>query len=183
MGARRCCLVVGIVVAACGPAAATAMADPPYSYAVRVHSWRHDARALTDGYCWVHRQPLGTFRPPPPDARCVNVDWTPRLPVHYLPIRAGHSVVMRLREPARSVALALRDAGGRRVARRRMRALGPGGRVWRVGLPGGIDSTRIANLDVSYRISPTIAPVGVVRYEISVCPLAACAQPLTARIA
>jgi hypothetical protein len=168
---------------ACGTAAATAVANPPYSYGIQVHSWRADARALTDGYCWVHRQPLGTFRPPPPDTRCVNVDWKPRLPVHYLPIRAGHRVVIRLGEPASSVAVALLAENGQRVARRRARALNRGGRVWRVRLPRGIGSARTLRVGVRYRTTSTIGPVGIVRYEHSACPLRFCAQPAAGRIA
>jgi hypothetical protein len=183
MGAWRCCLIAGIVAGASGAAAASAAADPPYAYRIQVHSWRQDARALSEGYCWVHRQPLGTFRPPPPDTRCVNVDWKPRHPVHYLPIRAGRHVVIRLTEPASSVAVALRAESGERVARRRARALGSAGRVWRVRLPGGIASARTLLVGVRYRTTSTIAPVGIVRYEHSACPLGSCAQPAAGRIA
>jgi hypothetical protein len=181
MRARVGCVVAGIVASGCGPACA--LAAPPYSYGIRLHSWGHDARALTDGYCWTHRQPLGTFRPPPPDTRCVNVDWAPARPVHYLPIRSGHRVVVRLSQPARSVAVALRAQDGRRVARRRARALGPDGLRWRVRLPGGIENARSAIVGVRYRTTSMIAPVGIVRYEHSACPLAFCAQPAAGRIA
>ena len=181
MSARRGCLVAGILAGALAPAAAEAA--QPYAYSVRVHSWGQDGRALTDGYCWVHRQPLGTIRPPSPSTRCVNIDWKPRIPVRYLPVRSGQRVVIRLREPARSVAVRMLAETGRKLARRRARALGGGGRVWRVRLPRGIEEARIARVGVRYRKTSTFAPVGIVRYEISACPFDFCAQPAQGRIA
>jgi hypothetical protein len=157
---RRVCATTGLWLwASAAPAVAF-----PVTTSVRVHSRGETREAATTHIAWTIRgSELG---------QDAELDYA-ALPVVGLSVRGGERVVVRLRKPARSVAVRLaRDGGGQ--VRRRARALSPKGTVWRVRLPGPIGRARLMLVGVRYRPIGRVVVVGTVVYETAVCATVFC---------